>query len=72
MNYRFTFYSLLQGFSRKRRYYDEKEDLQDSLSACRDNNHGTVAIVFQAVIDVVDSTKPKKNIQGFQMNREEN
>ena len=71
MDYRYTFYSVLQGFSRKRRYCNEMEgSLEASLTACRDNDHGTVVITSQAVSEVIESTKPKST-QGFQINREQ-
>ena len=54
MDYRCTFYSILQGFPGKRRYCNEMEDsLEDSLTACRDNDHNTVAIIPQAVPKVI-------------------
>ena len=49
MDYRYTFYSILQGFSRKRRYCNEIEDsLEDSLTACKDDDHRTVAGCFRS------------------------
>ena len=35
--------------------------LEDSFTACRDNDHDTVAIISQAVSEVIKSTKPKKH-----------
>ena len=59
-------------FQKKRRYCNEMEvSLEDPLIACRDNDHDTVAIISQAVSEVIKSTKPKST-PGFQINREQN
>ena len=53
---------MLQDFSRKRRYCNEMEgSLENSLTACRENDHDTLAIISQAVSEVIESTKPKKH-----------
>ena len=58
MDYRYTFYSMLQGFLRKRCYCNEIEDLEGSLHTCRDNVHDTVLKVSRVLLD---SGKPKKH-----------
>lgn len=49
----YTFYSTLYAFPRKHHYCNEMEDIEDSLTACRDNDHETVAIISQAVSEVI-------------------
>lgn len=62
MDYRYNFYSILQGFSRKHRYCNEMEDLlEDSLTAWIGNDHDTVVTAFQAVSEVIASARPKKH-----------
>ena len=51
----------MRGFSKKRCYCNEMEDLEDSLTACRDNDHDKVAIIFQIISKIVNSTKLKKH-----------
>ena len=38
-----------------------EDSLEDSLTACRYNDHETVAIISQVVSEVIKSTKPKKH-----------
>ena len=51
MEYRYTFYSILQAFSRKRCYCNEMENLEGSLHTCRDNVHETVPKVSRVLLD---------------------
>ena len=38
-----------------------EDPLEDSRTACRDNDHDTIAIISQAFSKVIESTKPKKH-----------
>ena len=38
-----------------------EDPLEDSRTACRDNDHDTIATISQAFSKVIESTKPKKH-----------
>ena len=58
MERRLSFYSLLRGFSRKRKYQEEFDELRFGED---DTNDDAVAILSQAMIELVDSNKPRKH-----------